>query len=140
MQFLPGEQERSDDPAAADYFVVVVEDSGLAGGDGALGFVEGGQDFAGFGRLEGGPGGVVAVADFDLDAQGGGERGNADPVEAAGAEGARGELFVGAHGDAVGGGVNVEHVERRGRADAEALALAYGEVGDAVVMAEEVAV
>jgi hypothetical protein len=34
-----------DDPAAADYFVAVVEDGGLAGGDGALGLVEGGEDF-----------------------------------------------------------------------------------------------
>jgi hypothetical protein len=41
------------------------------------------------------------MADLDLDAHGGGERGNADPVEAAGAQGARGQLGVGADGDAV---------------------------------------
>jgi len=40
-----GGQPGLDDPAAADYFVAVVEDGGLAGGDGALGFVEGGKDF-----------------------------------------------------------------------------------------------
>jgi hypothetical protein len=77
----------------------------------------------------------VAVADLDLDAEGGGERGNANPVEAAGAEGAGGQLLVGADGDAVAGGVDLEDVKRRGRADAETLALAYSEGSDAVVMA-----
>ncbi len=40
------------DPAAAYYLVFLVEDGGLAGGDGALGFVEGGVDevFAGAGE------------------------------------------------------------------------------------------
>jgi hypothetical protein len=33
-----------DDPTAAGYFVALVEDGGLAWGDGALGVVEGGFD------------------------------------------------------------------------------------------------
>ena len=53
---------------------------------------------------------------------------------------ARGQLGVRADGDAMAGGVDVEHVERRGRADAEALALADGEVGDAFVVADDFAV
>ncbi len=52
----------------------------------------------------------------------------------------RGQLGVGAHGDAMAGGVDIEHVERRGRADAQALALADGEVEDAVVVADDLAV
>ena len=36
-----------EDPAAAGYFVVLVEDGGLAGGDGALGLVEDGFDGVG---------------------------------------------------------------------------------------------
>ena len=149
-----------DDPAAANYFVTVVEDGGLAGGYGALGVVEGGEDFlfqwsripgpqmrgtgGTLGRrdkgFEGGPGGVVAVADLDFYAHGGGEGGDADPVEAAGAESLGGEFGVGAYRDLVRVRVDGEDVERRGGADAEALALADGEVGDAVVMSDDFAV
>lgn len=73
-----------DDPAAAGYFVALIENGGLAGGDGALGFVEGGLDAVGGGDAEGGGGGFVAVADFDGDADAFAGLGDRDPVEAVG--------------------------------------------------------
>ena len=83
--------------------------------------------------------GLVAVADLDADADGFGELGDGDPVEAVGEEVAGLELFVGADCDLVGVGVDVEDVERVGAGDAEALALAYGEAVDARVMADDFA-
>jgi hypothetical protein len=58
-------------------------------------------------RAEGGHGGLVAMADLDADADGLGELGDGDPVEAVGAELAGHEVFVGADGDLVGVGVDV---------------------------------
>ena len=52
----------------------------------------------------------------------------------------RGQLGVGAYGDAVAVGVDIEHVEGCGGADAQALALADSEVEDAVVMADDLAI
>ena len=49
------------------------------------------------------------------------------------------EVGVGAYGDLVGVGVDVEDVERLGRGEAEALALAYGEGVDAGVVADHFA-
>ena len=79
------------------------------------------------------------MANLDLDAHWGGQNGDADPIEAAASQAASGQLGVGAYGDAVAGRIDIEHVERRGRTYAEALALADGEVEDAVVAAEEFA-
>ena len=62
--------DRSHDPAAADYLVFLIEDGGLAGGDGTLGLVEEGVDGVFVDAGEGGHGGGVAVADLDADADG----------------------------------------------------------------------
>jgi hypothetical protein len=53
------------DPATTYYCVSVVEDGALAGGDGALRFVEDDLDFVGAGRLDGCGGGLMLVADLD---------------------------------------------------------------------------
>jgi len=79
----------SDDPAAPGDLVALVEDGGLAGGDGALGVVEGGLDEVFGDDAQGSWGGFVAVADFDGYADGLGGFGDGDPIEAVGAEGAR---------------------------------------------------
>lgn len=97
----------SDDPAAADYFVAVVEHGGLAGCDGALRVVERGDDFGGASWFERGRGRLVAMADLDLHAHGPGESGDADPVEAAGAQGASREFGIGAHGDPMAGRIDL---------------------------------
>ncbi len=73
-----------EDPAASSYFVALVEDGGLAGGDGALGVVEDGFDVVGCEDSERGGGGLVAVADLDGHADGLGGLGDGDPVEAVG--------------------------------------------------------
>ena len=52
------------DPAAAEDDVAVVENGGLAGGDGALWRVERDARGGGVERLDGGGGGLVLVADF----------------------------------------------------------------------------
>ena len=106
----------SGDPAASDYLVFLIEDGGLAGGDGALGFVEEGVDGVFVDAAERGHGGGMAVADFGADADGFafGEAGDGDPVEAVGEEIAGEEIFVGAYGDLVRVGVDGEDVKRVG--------------------------
>ncbi len=79
----------------------------------------------------------MAVADLDGDADGLGGLGDGDPVQAVGREPCGEELVVGAHFYLVGVGVNLKDIERVWTADAEALALAYGEAVDAFVVAED---
>ena len=81
----------------------------------------------------------MAVADFDGHADGLGGFGDGDPVEAVGGEAGGEKLAVGADLDLVGVGMNLQDVERVGRAEAEALALAYGEGVDAFVAADDFA-
>jgi hypothetical protein len=56
------------DPAAAYYFVVLIENGRLAGGDGSLRLIEDGVDFVVAVAVQGGCRGDVAVADLDRDA------------------------------------------------------------------------
>jgi len=130
-----------DNPAAADDLVFLIEDGGLAGGDGSLGLVEESMDGVVIDAAEGGHGRGVAMADLGADADGFafGQAGDGDPVEAVGEEIAGEKIFVGADGDPVGVGVDGEDVERVGRGEAEALALAYGEALDAFVVTDDLA-
>jgi hypothetical protein len=66
----------------------------LAGGDGALGFVEEGVDGFGVYTGERGHGWGVAMADLDAYAYRFGQLGDGDPVEAVGEEVAGLEIFV----------------------------------------------
>src|SRR6266852_8565423 len=72
----------SADPAAAEDDVAVVENGGLAGGDGAWWSVESDARSGGVERLDGGGRGFVLVADFYEHAQGGGGRLAGNPVQA----------------------------------------------------------
>ena len=81
----------------------------------------------------------MAVTDLDLHTHGDGEFGNADPVDAVGAQSRGGEFGVGADGDAVARGVDLENVERIGRGYLETLALPDSEVGDAFVATDHFA-
>src|SRR5882757_4651238 len=105
-----------DDPTASGYLVFLIEDGGLAGGDGALGLVEEGVDGVVVGAAGCGHGGGVGGGGLGADADGFafGEAGDGDPVEAIGKEVAGEEIFVGAYSDLVGVGVNGEDVERVG--------------------------
>ncbi len=58
------------DPAAADHNVAVVENRGLAGRDGALRLVEGGEDFVFARALNDRWRGLVAMANLHRDAHG----------------------------------------------------------------------
>src|SRR5882762_9791169 len=89
-----------DDPTASDYLVFLIEDGGLAGGDGALGLVEEGVDGMVVDAAERGHGRGVAMADLRADADGFafGEAGDGDPVESVGEEVAGEEICVGAYG------------------------------------------
>jgi hypothetical protein len=126
-----------EDPAAAGYFVALVEDCGLAWCDGALRLVEGGFDLVVPDDAEGCGGWLVAVADLDSHADGLCGFGDGDPIEAVGGERGGEKLIVGADFYLVGVGVDLQNVERVGTADAEALALAYREAVDAFVMTPE---
>ena len=66
----------SNNPTPADNFVAVVEDGGLPRRDGALGFVEGGQDVVRSGGFDAGPGGFVAMANLRAHAHGAGQLGD----------------------------------------------------------------
>ena len=126
-------------PAAAEEEIVVVGDAGLAGSDGALGAVELECRGAVGTRENCCRGAGMVVADFD----GGGEvvgRGvEGDPVAAFDGEGVAFELGVVADDDAVVGGIEFDDVERFGRGDAEAFALADGVEFDAVVPPQDAA-
>src|SRR5271170_3054720 len=91
------------DPAASDYLVFLIEDGGLAGGDGSLGLVEAGVDGVVVDAAKRGHRWSVAMADLGEDADGFafGETGDRDPVESVGEEIAREEVFVGADGHLV---------------------------------------
>ncbi len=108
-----------DNPRAADDFFLLVEDGGVAGGDGALGFVEGDENALAAvgrgGRLDPRWRGALAVADAGLDAQASFERWDADPVGAVAGEAGPVQLGLGAYRDVAAGGVDVQDVERVGR-------------------------
>jgi hypothetical protein len=132
-----------DDPAAAYYFVSVVEDRGLAGGDGSLGVVEGGFYFGLANHADGGRGWFVTVANLrphsHFAAHFAFEPWDGNPVEVAGSEGLRRGFGVGAHGNAMARVIDLNHVERVGGRYTESLALADGEVVDAGVAADDFA-
>ena len=60
-------QAPSDDPTSARDFIAIVEDSGLAGGDGTLRLIEGCADAVAALRMQRRPGRLVSVADLDAD-------------------------------------------------------------------------
>src|ERR1700691_334244 len=128
-----------DDPAAAYYFIFVVEDGSLAWGYGSLGVVEGGFYFAVIGHANCGRGWFVAVTNLGSDSHLAFEMRDGNPVEFAGAESLCGRFGVAADCDAMAGVIDLNDVERVGRGYTEALALADGEVVDAGVAADHLA-
>ena len=84
----------SGDPAASDYLVFLIEDGGLAGGDGSLRLIEEGVDGFGVYAGERGHGRGVAMADLNADTDRFGKLGDGDPVEAVGEEVAGEKIFV----------------------------------------------
>ena len=80
-----------EDPAAADDLILLIEDGGLAWGDGALGFVENGMRGGGpvvgdRARGQGGWLGLMTMAYLGEDADRPGEGWDGDPIEAVGAK------------------------------------------------------
>jgi len=124
----------STDPAAAEDDVAVVEDGGLAGGDGALGRVEGDARSGGVQRLDGGRGGFVLMADFGEGAKRTGRLIAGNPVQGLQF---RSLSFGGTSSSPTTtrffGCINRENVERLAGGKAEALALADSEIVNAVV-------
>src|SRR5579863_3586234 len=80
------------DPAAADYDIAVIENCSLSRCDGALGLVEGGEDFVVAYALDYGRGGLVAMANLHRHAHRLAQIFDGDQVYAAGAQGARVEM------------------------------------------------
>src|SRR6266852_5277203 len=130
----------SADPAAAEDDVAVVENGGLAGGDGAWWSVESDARSGGVERLDGGGRGFVLVADFYEHAQGGGGRLAGNPVQAFDFADCLSEDIVFADDHAVLFRINQENVEGFAGSEAQALALADGEIVNAVVAADHFAI
>src|SRR5271157_1512336 len=82
------------DPTAADDDVTVVEDGGLAGGDGALRLVKGNSDFVRPGGFNNGWCRLMLVADLHGDPHGLAQLGHRNQVHPASAESARVKLLV----------------------------------------------
>src|SRR5580700_131063 len=94
-------------PRAADDDVVVVENCGLAWGDGALRLIEGDEDFVVTDLLEHAWSGFMAVTNFHGDAQGGAYIVHRDQVHAAGAKRPRIKMFIAADDHLLVGSVNL---------------------------------
>src|SRR5258708_25092915 len=130
----------SADPAAAEDDVAVVENSGLAGGDGALRGVERGARDGNVERLDCGGRGLVLVANFREGAKRGGRLIAGNPIDAFNFACRLSEDIVFADDDAVLLRINREDVERLAGGEAEALALADRKIVNAVVAADRIAV
>ncbi len=127
------------DPAAAEEDVVVVDDDGLAGCDGGLWGIEADEQVA-IGRDRGLCGlGVVVVADFGGAADGAGAsvQAGGEEIGLAGDEGRVQKGVARAEGDAVGSGVDVGDVDGVSEGNADAFALADGEILIASVAADD---
>src|SRR5882724_2205850 len=118
----------SADPGAAEDRVAVVEDGGLAGGDGALRGIEGDARGCGVERLDGGGRGLVLVADFGERANRGGRLLAGKPIHAFDFADRLAEDLVFADDDAILLRIDCENVERLAGGETEALALADGEI------------
>src|SRR6267143_431837 len=126
--------------AGADDDVAVVEDGGLAGGDGALRGVERDARSGGVERLDGGRGGFVLVADFGEGAKRAARLITGNPAHAFNFAACLSEDIVFADHDAVLFWINRENVERLAGGEAKPLTLAYRKIVNAVVVANHVAV
>src|SRR5258708_22820104 len=128
----------SADPAAAEDDVAVVENSGLAGGDGALRGVECDARDGGAERLDCGGRGLVLVANFREGAKRGGRLIAGNPIDAFDFACRLSEDIVFADDDAVLLRINREDVEGLAGGEAQALALADRKILNAVVAADHV--
>src|SRR6202012_6106827 len=88
---------------------------------------------------DGGPGGLMAVANLGLDAHRSVERRDRNPIQVAGAERLDGRLRLTAYLHLLGRVVYLYDVERRGRGEPQSLALSDGEVVDALMVADHLA-
>src|SRR5260370_6410170 len=123
----------SADPAAAEDDVAVVENSGLAGGDGALRGIECDARDGDAERLDGGGRGLVLVADFCEGAKRGRRLIARNPIHAFNFTYRLSEDIVFADDDAVLLRINREDVERLAGGEAQALALADCKIVKAAV-------
>src|SRR5260370_4945635 len=130
----------SADPAAAEDDVAVVENSGLAGGDGALRGVERDARDGNVERLDGGGRGLVLVADFGEGAKRGGRLFARNPIHSFDFADGLPEDIVFADDDAVLLRINREDVEKLVPGQAEALSLADRKIVNPVVASRHAAV
>src|SRR5689334_22558531 len=82
----------------------------------------------------------MTMADLGCDAHGLAQVVESDPVEVAGDEAAGEEFIIAADGHLAADAVDLDDVERRAGGDAQSLALADGEVVNAVMTAEDAAI
>src|SRR5215471_20772747 len=119
-------------PAAANHDVAVVEDHSLARGDGPLRFVESYADFAIAGILDHSRSGLVPVTNLGANPHRFFQCVDADPVHLVRNQSARQQILVVAYGDGSLLAVDLDYIERRASCHSESLALAHGEVVNAV--------
>ena len=129
----------SQNRAAADYYVAIIQHYGLAAGDGTLRLIKFHFHLAVRQRAHGGGLLGLAVAGLGLYTHGGGQFGDRDPVEVPGYQRSGEQFALGADSDGVFLHVLIADVNRRTQSQPQALALAVGVAHRAVVAAHHLA-
>ncbi len=102
-----------ENPAAANDLVAVVEDGGLAGSDGALGFIKVAVTSPGPAGWSVAQAGSCRWRILIFTRMGAVRVWNADPIQSPGTQSARGQFRIGADRDAMACRINLQDVERR---------------------------
>ena len=135
----PLQKKELEDPGAGQDHVVGVEDGGLAWGDGALRGIESDAGARVGKRLDGGWSGFVLVANLYRGADWLRWLRDRNPIDGFDFERRGAQSVVVADDDAIVLRFDSEHVERLAGSEAQTLALADGEIVNAIVAAENFA-
>src|SRR5690242_8248779 len=124
-------QKPSNNPAAADHDISIIENRGLSGSDGTLRLVECCKHLVAGVPADNGGSGCVLIANSHCHPHRLAQLFDSDPVQAACVESVRVKVLAFAHDDLASVSANFQNIERISSSHAEPLALSYREVVDA---------